>query len=97
MNTQTHTDTATGTARKQDKFRDHVDNIKSDAVDLKDDIAGAAGAAGTELQHMARAGADKAAEVQSNFNDTIRSHPTASVLIAAGAGLVLGRLFAAVR
>lgn len=76
----------------------HVQHIKDDVSALKSDLSRAASDA-THAAHekaqqaldVAKTGGERAKEAHESICKTVSKHPTASVLLALGAGLLVGR------
>lgn len=77
--------------------------LKEDITHLKEDVVRASSHAAAEAAHALRAGADSASELAGTARDTAKrghdamckavvKNPTASVLVALGAGVLVGRV-----
>lgn len=85
------------------ELKKDADAVKQDLAHLKEDVVRASSHAATEAAHVLRAGADSASELATTARDSakrghdamctaVRKNPTASVLLALGAGVVVGRV-----
>ena len=90
--------TSTRTDSNQGSVAGHVQTIKEDVSTLKSDLSVAAAEA-THVAHekaqqaldVAKTGGERAKEAHEKVCKTVSKHPTASVLLALGAGLLVGR------
>lgn len=90
------------------ELKKDAQNIKDDLGVLKEDAAQLGTHATQHTIEAAKAGAQGASDLaceardvvkgyQEHMNERIRAHPTSSVLLALGAGVVLGRVIGALR
>lgn len=104
MSTITHsnaTNTASekNSAEPRERLSDEAKNLKSDLIDVKDDVAGVTKAATelcrSEAEHIgefATTGVDKAKEYHTSVCKQVSRHPTAAVLTSVGVGILIGRI-----
>ncbi len=98
------TDVKPGKAKQEslDSFKEHADTIREDVKHLREDTAAAATDAVQAISETAKhsaetvAGiskgtAEKAGEYHDAMCSTVRKHPTAAVLTALAAGVVVGK------
>jgi ElaB/YqjD/DUF883 family membrane-anchored ribosome-binding protein len=85
------------------ELKKDADAVKQDLAHLKEDVVRASSHAASEAASALRAGADSANELACTARDSakrgheamcsaVRKNPTASVLVALGAGVVVGRV-----
>ena len=79
--------------------REHSDAIKSDVEALKQDTVAAASAVSDtvaekakDVADLARNGGERLQDTHDSLCEQVRKRPTAAVLLALGAGVVLGRI-----
>ena len=91
-----------------DEFKRDAQNIKEDLEVLKDDATelgshatqhtiDAAKAGVQSTTEMAKGACDSMKQYQDGMNNQIRARPTTSVLLALGAGVMLGRVLGSMR
>ena len=79
----------------------HAQTLKDDLATVKDDAAAAATALGARLQQdaecvvdAAKAGGERARQFHEGVCEQVSKRPTAAMLIAVSAGVVLGKFLA---
>ncbi len=99
MSTMTHTNTRGSGLESKSGIREHTDAIKSDVEALKQDTAAAASAVSDtvadkakDVADLARQGGERLQDTHDSLCEQVRKRPTAAVLLALGAGVVLGRI-----
>ena len=101
MSTTTTTRHALGEHESKPRLAEHASAIRDDLRQVKSDVAAAASTAGDVVQHeaervmdIARAGSERAGELHESVCNTVRRHPTASLVATLGVGVLIGRLIA---
>jgi len=89
------------TSRQDDRLKEGVAQLQDEFDEVREGAAEMAEAARKRVQReaehvadLAKAGGEQAQELGDSLMRTVRTHPTASILVSLGVGVIIGRLVA---